>query len=304
MKLIYTIIVTYNGIKWIEKCISSVSTESKVIVVDNASIDGTLNLISSNFPDVVILAQDKNRGFGQANNIGISYALNHGARGVFLLNQDAWISAGTINQLDLLAQKNKDFGVLSPIHFNGTGSALDHSFQLLSSAELISDLVTRQYRHQIYEVSFINAAAWYIRRDVLLKIGGFDPIFFMYGEDVNYTQRLKYHGYKVGITPLSKIYHRSENNYYKNEIFGSKKFISKFINNYYVSYADVNVKGNLGHVFYALYILRKSFLNFFKLNISKAFIYFRLFRFLDLKLVQDTKSRAKEIGPQYLSIDN
>ena len=126
----------------------------------------------------------------------------------------------------------------------------------------------------------------------------------MYGEDVNYTQRLKYHGYKVGITPLSKIYHRSENNYYKNEIFGSKKFISKFINNYYVSYADVNVKGNLGHVFYALYILRKSFLNFFKLNISKAFIYFRLFRFLDLKLVQDTKSRAKEIGPQYLSIDN
>ena len=302
MNLIYTIIVTYNGIKWIEKCISSVSAESKVIVVDNASIDDTLNLISSNFPDVVILAQDKNLGFGEANNIGISYALNHGASGVFLLNQDAWISTGTINQLDLLAQKNKDFGVLSPIHFNGTGSALDHSFQILSSAELISDLVTRHYRCQIYKVSFINAAAWYIRKDVLLKIGGFDPIFFMYGEDVNYTQRLKYHGYKVGITPLLKIYHSSENNYYKNEVFGSKKFIAKHINKFYTTYGNVNISSNLGAFRYIFYVLRKSILNFLVFKLGVGCTYFRIWRILSVQSAIKLKSRGRVIGPQHLKI--
>lgn len=299
---VFSIVVTFNGIKWIEKCIKSVYSNSTVIVVDNGSTDGTIDFISVNFPDVVILAQDKNLGFGKANNIGISYALNYGASGVFLLNQDAWISSGTINELDLLSQKNKDFGVLSPIHFNGTGTALDHSFQILSSNELISDLVTRQYRLQVYEVSFINAAAWYIRKEVLLKIGGFDPIFFMYGEDVNYTQRLRYHGYKVGITPLSKIYHSSENNYYKNEVFGSKKFIVKHINKFYTTYGNVNIRSNLGLFRYVFYVLRKGVFNFLVFQLSVGRTYFRIWRILSVQSAIKLKSRGRDMGPQHLKI--
>lgn len=71
---ILTIIVTYNGMKWIDKCIHSVispSIKSDIFVVDNASSDGTPDYIAKNFPTVLLTRSSKNLGFGAANNIGL-----------------------------------------------------------------------------------------------------------------------------------------------------------------------------------------------------------------------------------------
>ena len=75
---LYVIIVTYNAMKWIDRCLSSVITstiKSKIVVIDNNSTDNSVEYIKENFNEVIILPNNKNLGFGKANNLGIKYAL-------------------------------------------------------------------------------------------------------------------------------------------------------------------------------------------------------------------------------------
>ena len=84
MNRTYIIIVTYNGMKWLEACLSSCRKYS-VIVIDNNSSDNTVSFIEQKYPNTILLKQNKNLGFGAANNIGINYALQNNADYVFLL---------------------------------------------------------------------------------------------------------------------------------------------------------------------------------------------------------------------------
>ena len=131
MTNVFAIIVTYNGAKWISKCLQSVADSTipvKILVVDNGSDDNTRQKIKEDFPAAELIVSDLNIGFGQANNMGIKKAYADGASHFFLLNQDAWIEQDTIEKLVAQQQKNKEYGVLSPLHLNGQGMALDFEF--------------------------------------------------------------------------------------------------------------------------------------------------------------------------------
>ena len=94
MKKIVAIIVTYNAVPWLERCLGSLQASSvpvQTVIVDNRSTDETVNTIRTRYPQTVLIENQENLGFGQANNIGIRYALEHEATHVLLLNQDAWI---------------------------------------------------------------------------------------------------------------------------------------------------------------------------------------------------------------------
>lgn len=213
---IYVIIVTFNGMQWIEKSIKSFLGSSipvKIIIIDNASTDGTLEYIKKEFLEVIVLENNKNLGFGGANNIGMRYAIKNGADYVFLSNQDVYQKPSVIEELIKVHRSNSDFGILSPIHMNGNGDKLDKNFSNYINYNgtpfLFLDALQRETK-DIYEVSFVNAAAWLIPVSTLNKIGGFDPLFFHYGEDDNYCQRLKYHNLKIGVAPNSFIHHDRE----------------------------------------------------------------------------------------------
>lgn len=213
MKKTYIIIVTYNGMLWIQKCLESCQGYP-VIVVDNSSTDKTVSFIKETFPDVKVLEQEKNLGFGQANNVGMSYALTQGAEYVFLLNQDAYLHKGCIETLIATQTQNPDFGILSPIHLNGKGSRLDQNFSnylsYKNNPDFFSDFVLKKELQDIYDVPFVNAAGWLVSRSILETVGGFDPIFFHYGEDDNYCQRAIYHGFKIGVVPTAFLHHDRE----------------------------------------------------------------------------------------------
>ena len=142
-------------------------------------------------------------------------AYDSGADYIFLLNQDAWVESNTIEQLIEIAEKSPEFGIISPMHLNGTGSALDIKFSKYLNPNnchyFFSDTYLKKLRNEIYEASFINAAAWLMSRNCINQIGGFNPLFHLYGEDDNYVQRLRYHGLKIGVYPYSLIYHDREN---------------------------------------------------------------------------------------------
>lgn len=212
---IYSVIATYNGERWIEKCLGSLIQSSapvQVVVVDNCSKDNTISIIKSNFPQVTLIINNKNMGFGYANNQGITKALLSGATHIFLLNQDASIKDNTVYLLMNILQAHPDYGILSPLHYNGDGTDLDYGFQCYISSEYPVDLLSKiksasNDLKDIYSVFFINAAAWMISRNCIEKTGLFHPVFFHYGEDVNYCNRVLFHGFKIGFTPRAAIFH-------------------------------------------------------------------------------------------------
>jgi GT2 family glycosyltransferase len=207
----YIVIVTFNGMAWLDKCLLSCKGYP-VIIIDNASTDATVPHILKNYPNIELIQQAKNLGFGAANNIGIKHALNQGAAYVFLLNQDAYLQPDTIKKLVNTHQEHKEYGVLSPIHLNGDGAKLDKlfSYRLKQNNDLMSDLLCSNKLKKIYDISFVNAAAWLLPKQVLETVGGFDPLFFHYGEDDNYCQRVLYHGFKIGVHPNAFVYHDRE----------------------------------------------------------------------------------------------
>jgi len=218
MLSIYSIIVTYNGIEWIEKNIQALidsSTKTEIIIIDNGSVDGTQDIVKS-FKEVQFIQTEENLGFGKANNIGIKKALDEGTDYVFLLNQDAYVEANTIGKLIEVMESDKKIGIASPIHLNGQGTSLDKLFGTYVAPKLsnapclfMSDCYTQQLE-KYYEIDFVNAAAWLLSRECIDKVGLFDSLFYHYGEDVNYCQRLNYFDFKLVIVPDSKIYHDRE----------------------------------------------------------------------------------------------
>ena len=212
---IFVIIVTYKGHRWYERCFASLRNSEipvQTVVIDNASNDGTVEYIREHFPEIHLMESKENLGFGRANNLGMRYALDNGCDYVFLLNQDAWIEPNSIQELVRIHQEYPKYGVLSPMHVAADKRSLyieiedgrtDHANSLLSDAYF-------QTLQDVYPFKYVNAAAWLMTRDTLLTVGGFDPIFFLYGEDDNYLQRMEYHGIKLGLVPNVQIIHNHQ----------------------------------------------------------------------------------------------
>lgn len=222
---IYTIIVTYNGLKWIDFCLGSLrqsSIKTIPIIIDNCSTDGTVLYIRNNYPESIIFVQSKNLGFGQANNIGLRYALENNADYVLLLNQDAAIAS---NMLELCLAQSDEKSLLSPIHMNGDGTRVDNSFRefsLIKCHDLINDTFSGNVK-SYYSCGEICAACWLLPITIIKQIGGFNPLFFHYSEDNNYYHRLVYHQISIRLIPQAKVFHdRGE---YGNEITYNKQWL-------------------------------------------------------------------------------
>lgn len=225
MSSLYTIIVTYNSMKWIDKCIqclenSSIHTE--IVVVDNKSNDNTVSHIASSYPDVHLIKNENNKGFGQANNQGIEYAYKKGATHFFLCNQDLYVRPDALEKL-VEIQDRYSLYVVSPMQMNGTFELVDQSFYnscLHNNISFVSNLIN-EHLLDYYEIKYAPAAAWVLSRDCIEKIGGFDPLFFHYGEDVNYLHRVVYHQMKIGVVPDALVAH---DRIFKGNVAAFKKY--------------------------------------------------------------------------------
>lgn len=217
MPKIQLIIVTYNAMKWAERCFSSLRKSSipvQVIVVDNGSTDGTQDFIKCNFPEVEFIQSEENLGFGKANNLGIEKAYKKGADFFYLMNQDAWIFEDSFEKM-ISAYKNHEnkgeIGIISPIHLDGTEGNIDPHFERYlargnESNRFISDLFF-QNLDNLYEVPFVNAAHWLLPKSTVEIVGGFNPFYFHYGEDYDYANRLSYKKKKLLVCPVSRVVH-------------------------------------------------------------------------------------------------
>jgi N-acetylglucosaminyl-diphospho-decaprenol L-rhamnosyltransferase len=205
---VVAVVVTYDGSRWVNACFSSLMKSNypvNVFAVDNNSTDNTVALIRENFPKISVIENKNNAGFGEANNQAMRIAVKQKADYVLLLNQDAWIEPDTIGELIKAFQSDPGYGIISPLHYNGTGEKPDGAF--LNYVSKSYSLEAIKSESKIFPVDFINAAAWLVSRDCLEKIGGFGYLFHQYGEDRDYIQRLQFANLKLGFVTTTKIFH-------------------------------------------------------------------------------------------------
>ena len=198
---VLTIIVSYNFEPWIDRCLGSLKASTlptDVIVIDNGSSDRTVDIIRNSYPGIRLITNHANLGFGKANNIGMQIALKEGYDAVFLLNQDAWIGQDTLEALARQSQLHPKFGILSPVHLNGSGKELEKGFASYTRINTRQELPAG---NEPVACTFINAAFWFIPVSTLRTVGGFSPLFYHYGEDKDYANRIHFHRFQIGYLP-------------------------------------------------------------------------------------------------------
>ena len=214
---VYAIVVVYNGTSWLEKCIASLRGSTiplHIIAIDNNSSDGSADYLERHFPEIELIRSGKNLGFGGANNLGLRKAVVDNADFVFLLNQDAWIDKNTVEELLTVFQFNNEYGILSPFHLDYTGMKNElyfNDYVLKHYTVGYDKYKDRTQQRELLPCSFVHAACWLLPIDTIKQVGGFDPLFFHYGEDNDFVQRLRHKGLHIGIVINATVYHQGTN---------------------------------------------------------------------------------------------
>lgn len=218
------IIVSYNVRALLDRCLRSLAGEGQtdVIVVDNASSDGTPAYLRQNFPDVRLIANQTNAGFGVANNQGLALARGEW---VLFLNPDAELRPGALAALRRILETQPGVGVVGPRlrYADGQIQSSRRRFPtpLMALAESTvlgrwwpTNPAARRYHcldvsdGQAQDVDWLNGACLLTRRSVLEQIGGFDPRFFMYSEELDWCRRVRDGGWRIVYSPSAEVIHR------------------------------------------------------------------------------------------------
>jgi len=214
LNLIAVIIVNWNGQKFIEECLNGLKEQTfkdfSIIVVDNASTDGSLQLVKKKFPEVKTIALSENLGFAAANNIAIK-SVN--TEYVALLNNDAAPHPGWLENLLKALEKHPEAGfVATKMLFCDRPDIIDRAGDIYTTAAtaLLNGRgePAKNFNNPAWVFGACAGAAVY-RKRMLEDIGFFDNDFFLLYEDVDLSFRAQLSGYKCIYAPDAIVYHKA-----------------------------------------------------------------------------------------------
>ncbi len=218
------IIVSFNARADLERCLHSLHaappvTRHRIIVVDNASSDGSVETVRRGWPDITVIELPGNAGFAAANNAGI-----RAARGqlILLLNSDTIVPAGAIDRLVARLEREPDVAAAGPRIVDGEGRA-EWSFgrMLTPWNEARRAVAGKLYGKRVPGVTWavegatrresypdwVSGACLLVRRDAAERAGLLDERYFMYEEDVDFCATLRANGGRILFTPVAEIVH-------------------------------------------------------------------------------------------------
>lgn len=237
------IIVSYNSAQFIDRCLEPFSRNAHpcdVVVVDNNSSDDTSTIVARTFPFVKYMQSEENIGFSRANNLAIRNTHNEY---VLLLNPDAFLeSTAQIAQLEEFLDSNPKcaaVGVqllnLDETHQVGDAGWKTNLVNTLSYSFLLGTLFrmpslylsNKKYLlEKVVDVDWVCGACMLMRRSAIDQIGGLDERIFMYGEDVEWGERARSHGWGISYLPQVKVLHlQGATQRQPGEVFYSTKWI-------------------------------------------------------------------------------
>lgn len=219
------VIVNWNTRELLRGCLRSVYAETReisieVLVVDNASADGSADMVRSEFSDAHLIANGKNRGFARANNQALQRATG---RYVLLLNSDTLVLDGAIDKCVRYADANPGIGALGcrvefgDGRFQGSYFRFLDLWSLVAQALFIDDALPRNRSsrqgywghvfHSPRDVDVIAGCYLLVRREVLESVGLLDEAFFLYGEEAEWCWRIRRAGWRIQYYPGARIIH-------------------------------------------------------------------------------------------------
>ena len=217
------VVVSRDTRDLLERCLEAVrgqrGVDVETIVVDNASSDGSADLVAERFPEVQLVRMRDNAGFARANNLAFGRC-----RGEFvlLLNSDAFLSPGALAELVAGARRHARAAAVGPRLLNADGTLQRSAWPFprpgraalealalhrpLRRLGLLEDLGT--WRHdEERAVEFLVGACLLVRREALAEVGGFDERFWLYGEEADLCRRLAARGWEVVLVPAAECVH-------------------------------------------------------------------------------------------------
>lgn len=225
------VVVGTNERSWLHACLSSVlasrrdNIDLSVCYVDNASQDGSADHVAANFPDVGIIASQRNLGFTGANNAAMRVALDEGADYVFLVNPDTQTPPDLLTDLVRFMEKWEEYAIVGPMQYEYAGEPeelgeySEWALMALQDGERnafyhdmpdhpasVSDQAGRAPR--TLETAYVHGAALFARASVLREIGLFDELFHTYYEEVDLCRRARWAGRRVALLLEFGIQHK------------------------------------------------------------------------------------------------
>jgi GT2 family glycosyltransferase len=224
--MVSVVIVSWNARNYLEQCLNSLTDEVcrypfEIIVVDNASSDGSIECVQTRFPHVRLICNDANLGFAKANNIGIAQSAG---RYVCLVNSDVKVLKDCITRLVDYCESHPKVGMVGPRIIGGDGQlqrscrgfpsvwnmacrslALDTFFPRVKV--FCGYALCHWPQENEAEVDILSGCFWLAKREALEEVGLLDEEFFMYGEDMDWCRRFWSGGWKLVFVPSSEAIH-------------------------------------------------------------------------------------------------
>ncbi|GAB6194005.1 glycosyltransferase family 2 protein [Desulfocastanea catecholica] len=220
------VIVSWNAKDYLQKCIDSIYKENKkcdieVIVVDNASTDGSQDMVRTRFPQVQLICNNDNLGFAKANNIGIKQS---SGKYLSLINSDVEILSDCFSQMLCYMEEHQDIGILGPMILNSDKTlqrscrGFPNLWNLLCRALALDsvfpkvklfggDMMGYWPHDSIHDVEVLSGCFWFINRKALDDVGLLDEVFFIYAEDFDWCKRFADAGWRRIYFPLVQAIH-------------------------------------------------------------------------------------------------
>lgn len=228
---ISVIILNYNTLDLTKLCLQSLRKSKlglctmEIIVCDNASTDGTLEMVKKEFPDVIRIQNGRNVGFAAGNNPGIKKAKG---RYIVLLNSDTEVEPNTMRSMIMFMDAHPKAGAatcklllmdqtMDPACHRGFPTPWNACAYYAKLEKLFPKVKLFSGYHQLYkdlstihEVDCISGAFFLVRREVIETVGILDEEYFMYGEDIDWAYRIKKAGWQIWFTPEVTVLHKKK----------------------------------------------------------------------------------------------
>jgi GT2 family glycosyltransferase len=213
--MVYAVLLTYNHYEDTEECLRSLLTSEfqdlRVVVVDNASSDMTPEKIRLSLPEVHVIENKQNLGVPAGYNIGFEHALTNGADYILMLNNDTILDSHMISQLLEVAENDPEAGVLMP-----SVMYYEKKDQIWSSGghyrSFPPSILLRDKRASINDpvhlIEYAPSCGLLIHRRAFERVGLFDPGYFFWYDDWDFSERVRTHGLHIWSVPYAQMWHK------------------------------------------------------------------------------------------------
>lgn len=212
LPLVYVLVLNYCSLEDTVQCVDTVRRldypNVRLLVIDNASPDGSGEILRTRFSETEFLQLPTNTGYAGGNNAGMRIALEHGADYVFVINPDVRLSERAASRCIELMEGDRSIGALNPIQLDGDGARIDEKFRLgIFARHGFAEPSVPIVQDHCWDTVTLYGAALMVSRTTLARVGGFDPLFFAYGEEEDFARRVRAKGLRLVVTSASTVRH-------------------------------------------------------------------------------------------------